>query len=192
MGWIIVGNFVGIELMLVKVGFLIVVMFGYDVQILDEGGNLVVDGELGVIVVKFLLLFGMLFIFWNVEEWFCKFYLNIFFGYYEMGDVGMKDSDGYFYIMVCIDDVINVVGYCFLIGGMEEVLVSYFDVVECVVIGVVDDLKGQLFFGFFCLNVGCNCLYDEIIVEIVKLVWEKIGFVVVFKLVCVVDCLFKI
>lgn len=167
-------------------------MSGYQVDILDDGGYLVVVGEFGVIVVKLFLFPGMLFIFWNVDVCYQLSYLNIFPGYYEIGDVGVKDEDGYFYIMVCIDDVINVVGYCLLIGGMEEVFVEYLDVVECVVIGVVDQLKGQMLLGFLCLNVGIDWLYEEIVFEVVKLVCEKIGLVVVFKMVIVVDCLLKI
>ena len=174
-GWTIAGNPAGIEPMPVKVGSPTVAMPGYDVQILDEGGNPVADGELGAIAVKLPLPPGTLPTLWNAEERFRKSYLNTFPGYYETGDAGMKDSDGYLYIMARTDDVINVAGHRLSTGGMEEVLASHPDVAECAVIGVADDLKGQLPLGFLCLNVGCNRPHDEIIVETVKLVREKIG-----------------
>lgn len=190
-GWTIAGNPAGIEPMPVKVGSPTVAMPGYDVQILDEGGNPVADGELGAIAVKLPLPPGTLPTLWNAEERFRKSYLNTFPGYYETGDAGMKDSDGYLYIMARTDDVINVAGHRLSTGGMEEVLASHPDVAECAVIGVADDLKGQLPLGFLCLNVGCNRPHDEIIVETVKLVREKIGPVAAFKLACVVDRLPK-
>ena len=190
-GWTIAGNPAGIEPMPVKVGSPTVAMPGYDVQILDEGGNPVADGELGAIAVKLPLPPGTLPTLWNAEERFRKSYLNTFPGYYETGDAGMKDSDGYLYIMARTDDVINVAGHRLSTGGMEEVLASHPDVAECAVIGVADDLKGQLPLGFLCLNAGCNRPHDEIIAETVKLVREKIGPVAAFKLACVVDRLPK-
>lgn len=190
-GWTIAGNPAGIEPMPVKVGSPTVAMPGYDVQILDEGGNPVADGELGAIAVKLPLPPGTLPTLWNAEERFRKSYLNTFPGYYETGDAGMKDSDGYLYIMARTDDVINVAGHRLSTGGMEEVLASHPDVAECAVIGVADDLKGQLPLGFLCLNAGCNRPHDEIIAETVKLVREKIGPVAAFKLACIVDRLPK-
>lgn len=190
-GWTIAGNPAGIEPMPVKVGSPTVAMPGYDVQILDEGGNPVAEGELGAIAVKLPLPPGTLPTLWNAEERFRKSYLNTFPGYYETGDAGMKDSDGYLYIMARTDDVINVAGHRLSTGGMEEVLASHPDVAECAVIGVADDLKGQLPLGFLCLNAGCNRPHDEIIAETVKLVREKIGPVAAFKLACVVDRLPK-
>ncbi len=190
-GWTIAGNPAGIEPMPVKVGSPTVAMPGYDVQILDEGGNPVADGELGAIAVKRPLPPGTLPTLWNAEERFRKSYLNTFPGYYETGDAGMKDSDGYLYIMARTDDVINVAGHRLSTGGMEEVLASHPDVAECAVIGVADDLKGQLPLGFLCLNAGCNRPHGEIIAETVKLVREKIGPVAAFKLACVVDRLPK-
>jgi propionyl-CoA synthetase len=190
-GWTIAGNPAGIEPMPVKVGSPTVAMPGYDVQILDEGGNPVADGELGAIAVKLPLPPGTLPTLWNAEERFRKSYLNTFPGYYETGDAGMKDSDGYLYIMARTDDVINVAGHRLSTGGMEEVLASHPDVAECAVIGVADDLKGQLPLGFLCLNAGCNRPHGEIIAETVKLVREKIGPVAAFKLACVVDRLPK-
>ena len=190
-GWTIAGNPAGIEALPVKIGSPTVPMPGYDVQILDDAGHPVPDGELGAIAVKLPLPPGTLPTLWNAEERFRKSYLNTFPGYYETGDAGMKDEDGYLYIMARTDDVINVAGHRLSTGAMEEVLASHDDVAECAVIGVSDDLKGQLPMGFLCLNSGCNRPHDEIVKEVVKLVRDQIGPVAAFKLATVVDRLPK-
>ncbi|WP_137699448.1 propionate-CoA ligase PrpE [Marimonas lutisalis] len=190
-GWAIAANPVGIELLPVKLGSPSVPMPGYDVQVLDEGGNPMPAGELGAIAVKLPLPPGTLPTLWNAPERFQKSYLNTFPGYYETGDAGMIDEDGYLYIMARTDDVINVAGHRLSTGGMEEVLASHPDVAECAVIGVSDQLKGQLPVGFLCLNAGCNRPHEEVVAEVVKLVREKIGPVAAFKLAVVVDRLPK-
>ena len=190
-GWSIAANPLGIEELPTKLGSPAVPMPGYEVDILDEGGNPMPAGELGAIAVKLPLPPGTLPNLWNAEERFKKSYLTTFPGYYETGDAGMKDEDGYLYIMARTDDVINVAGHRLSTGGMEEVLASHPDVAECAVIGVSDQLKGQLPVGFLCLNAGTNRPADEIVAEVVKLVREKIGPVAAFKLAVVVDRLPK-
>ncbi len=190
-GWAIAANPLGIEELPVKLGSPSVPMPGYDVQILDEAGHPVEAGTLGAIAIKLPLPPGTLPNLWNAEERFKKSYLNTFPGYYETGDAGMKDEDGYLYIMARTDDVINVAGHRLSTGGMEEVLASHPDVAECAVIGVADELKGQLPLGFLCLNSGCGRDHDDVVKECVKLVRDKIGPVAAFKLAVVVDRLPK-
>lgn len=190
-GYTIAGNPVGIEAMPVKLGSPTVAMPGYDVQILDDGGHPLPAGELGAIVVKLPLPPGTLPTLWNAEDRFIKSYLHTFPGYYETGDAGMIDDDGYLYIMARTDDVINVAGHRLSTGGMEEVLAAHPDVAECAVIGVTDDLKGQLPMGFVCLNKGCATTHDDVVKDCIKLVREKIGPVAAFKLCTVVDRLPK-
>ncbi len=190
-GWSIAANPLGIEELPVKLGSPAVPMPGYEVQILDEGGHPVKPGELGAIAVKLPLPPGTLPNLWNAEDRFKKSYLTTFPGYYETGDAGMMDEDGYLYIMARTDDVINVAGHRLSTGGMEEVLAGHPDVAECAVIGVADQLKGQMPLGFLCLNAGCNRPHEEIVAEVVKLVRDKIGPVAAFKLACVVDRLPK-
>ncbi|WP_294620624.1 propionate-CoA ligase PrpE [uncultured Roseovarius sp.] len=190
-GWTIAGNPAGIEALPVKIGSPTVAMPGYDVQILDEGGNEMPAGELGAIAVKLPLPPGTLPTLWNAEDRFRKSYLNTFPGYYETGDAGMKDEDGYLWIMARTDDVINVAGHRLSTGGMEEVLAAHPDVAECAVIGVSDQLKGQLPVGFLCLTKGVNRDHAEIVQECVKLVRDQIGPVAAFKLAVVVDRLPK-
>ena len=190
-GWSIAANPLGIEELPTKLGSPAVPMPGYDVEILDEGGNPVAAGELGAIAVKLPLPPGTLPTLWNAEERFKKSYLNTFPGYYETGDAGMKDEDGYLYIMARTDDVINVAGHRLSTGAMEEVLAGHPDVAECAVIGVSDSLKGQMPVGFLCLNSGCETAHEDVVSQVVKLVREKIGPVAAFKLACVVDRLPK-
>ncbi|ABV92570.1 AMP-dependent synthetase and ligase [Dinoroseobacter shibae DFL 12 = DSM 16493] len=190
-GWAIAANPMGIEHLPVKIGSPSVAMPGYDVQVLDEGGHPVAPGTLGAIAVKLPLAPGTLPNLWQAEERFVKSYLTTFPGYYETGDAGYIDEDGYLYIMARTDDVINVAGHRLSTGAMEEVLASHPDVAECAVIGVSDTLKGQMPLGFLCLSAGVNRPHDEIAKECVKLVREKIGPVAAFKLACVVDRLPK-
>ncbi len=190
-GYTIAGNPAGLEALPVKMGSPSVPMPGYDVQILDEAGHPVKAGELGAIAVKLPLPPGTLPTLWNAEDRFKKSYLAHFPGYYETGDAGMIDEDGYLYIMARTDDVINVAGHRLSTGGMEEVLASHPDVAECAVIGVTDQLKGQLPMGFVCLTNGVTRPHDEITAECVKLVRQKIGPVAAFKLCAVVDRLPK-
>ncbi|MGB0439141.1 MAG: propionate-CoA ligase PrpE [Paracoccaceae bacterium] len=190
-GFAIAANPLGIEALPVKVGSPSVPMPGYDVQILDEGGNPMAPGVLGAIAIKLPLPPGTLPTLWNAESRFRKSYLTTFPGYYETGDAGMIDEDGYLYIMARTDDVINVAGHRLSTGAMEEVLAGHPDVAECAVIGVGDALKGQMPLGFLCLNAGTNRPHEDIVKEVVKLVREKIGPVAAFKLACVVDRLPK-
>ena len=190
-GYTIAGNPVGIEPMPVKLGSPTVAMPGYDVQILSDEGHPLPAGELGAIAVKLPLPPGTLPTLWNAEDRFLKSYLNTFPGYYETGDAGMIDEDGYLYIMARTDDVINVAGHRLSTGGMEEVLASHPDVAECAVIGVTDELKGQLPMGFVCLNNGATTSHEDVIKGCVKLVRDKIGPVAAFKLCTVVDRLPK-
>jgi len=190
-GYAIAANPVGIELLPVKLGSPSVPMPGYDVHILDEGGHEVAPGQLGAIAIKLPLPPGTLPNLWNAEARFRKSYLNTFPGYYETGDAGYKDDDGYLYIMARTDDVINVAGHRLSTGGMEEVLASHPDVAECAVIGVSDELKGQLPLGFLCLNAGCDRDHKDVVAECVKLVRDQIGPVAAFKAAVVVDRLPK-
>ena len=190
-GWAIAANPVGVELLPVKKGSPTVPMPGYDVQVLDEAGHPVAPGTLGAIAVKLPLPPGTLPTLWNAEERFRKSYLDHFPGYYETGDAGYIDDDGYLYIMARTDDVINVAGHRLSTGAMEEVLASHPAVAECAVIGVADSLKGQMPLGFLCLKKGVETPHDQVVREVVGLVRDQIGPVAAFKSACIVDRLPK-
>jgi propionyl-CoA synthetase len=190
-GYTIAGNPAGLEALPVKIGSPTVAMPGYDVRILDEAGHPQKPGTLGAIAIKLPLPPGTLPTLWNATDRFKKSYLTTFPGYYETGDAGMIDEDGYLYIMARTDDVINVAGHRLSTGAMEEVLASHPDVAECAVVGVSDALKGQAPLGLVCLTKGVNRPHGEITSECVKLIREKIGPVAAFKNALVVDRLPK-
>ncbi|EIE50418.1 propionyl-CoA synthetase [Salipiger aestuarii] len=190
-GWGIAANPIGIEELPIKLGSPSVVMPGYDVRILDEGGHEVEPGTLGAIAIRLPLPPGTLQTLWQAEDRFRKSYLTHFPGYYETGDAGKKDEDGYLYIMSRTDDVINVAGHRLSTGAMEDVLSSHPDVAECAVIGVSDAMKGQTPLGLICLSSGVDRDDAEVCRECVKLVRDQIGPVAAFKLCAVVDRLPK-
>ncbi|MEM6303982.1 MAG: propionyl-CoA synthetase [Pseudomonadota bacterium] len=190
-GYTIAGNPAGLEALPVKIGSPTVAMPGYDVQILDDGGYPVAPGELGAIAIKLPLPPGTLPTLWNAPERYKKSYLTTFPGYYETGDAGMMDEDGYLYIMARTDDVINVAGHRLSTGAMEEVLAGHPDVAECAVVGVSDALKGQMPIGFVCLTTGVNRPHEEIAKECAQRVRDLIGPVAAYKLTLVIDRLPK-
>ncbi|MBU2994404.1 propionyl-CoA synthetase [Octadecabacter sp. 1_MG-2023] len=190
-GWAIAANPLGIEELPVKLGSPALPMPGYEIDILDEGGNPVAAGELGAIAIKLPLPPGALPTLWNAEERFKSAYLQTFPGYYETGDAGIKDEDGYLYIMARTDDVINVAGHRLSTGAMEEVLSNHPDVAECAVIGIGDALKGQQPLGLVCLNNGIDRSEEEIAKECVGLIRSEIGPVAAFKRCIVIDALPK-
>ena len=190
-GWAIAANPIGIEVLPTKPGSPSVPMPGYDVQVLDEGGNPVPPGTLGAIAIRLPLPPGTLPTLWNAEDRFRKSYLEHFPGHYETGDAGYVDEDGYLYIMARTDDVINVAGHRLSTGAMEEVLASHPAVAECAVIGVSDRLKGQAPLGFLCLKAGVETPHDQIVRDVVALVRDRIGPVAAFKSACIVNRLPK-
>lgn len=190
-GWAICGNPMGLEKFPVKHGSPTKAMPGWDVQVLDEGRHQVEPGQIGALVCKLPLPPGALPTLWNAEDRFRKSYLNEFPGYYQTGDAGFVDDDGYVYVMTRTDDVINVAGHRLSTGAMEEVLAKHPDVAECAVIGVADDLKGQVPLGFVCLKVGVDRDSDQIVKELVRLVRDEIGPVAAFKQAVVVKRLPK-
>jgi propionyl-CoA synthetase len=190
-GWPIAGNPLGVERLPVKPGSTSVPMPGWDVRCLDEDHNEVTPGETGDIVLKLPMAPGALLTLWNADERFVNSYMVRHPGYYHTGDAGYVDEDGYIFILNRTDDVINVAGHRLSTGAMEEVLASHADVVECCVIGVADELKGQVPLGFLVLKSGVTRPSLEIAAESVAMMRETIGPVAFFKQVLVVDRLPK-
>ena len=190
-GWAIAANPLGIEQLPIKAGSPTVAVPGYDVRILKEDGSEEQNGKIGLIMIKLPLPPGCLPTLWQNDQRFVESYLSHIDGYYLTGDAGFKDEDGYLWIMSRIDDIINVAGHRLSTGGMEEVLANHGDVAECAVIGVADQLKGELPLGLVVLKSGAERKDDELTIELVQMVRDKIGPVASFKLVVVVDRLPK-
>ena len=190
-GWAIAANPVGLELLPIRPGSPTVPMPGYDVQILDEEGELLPAGKMGAICIRLPMPPGCLPTLWHADERYRQSYLSRYPGWYLTGDAGYKDADGYLYIMSRIDDVINVAGHRLSTGAMEEVLAGHKDVAECAVIGVADQLKGELPLGLVVLKAGVSRDPGTIRDELVARVRDQIGPVAAFKLVAVVSRLPK-
>jgi len=190
-GWAICGNPVGLGLLPVKHGSPTVPMPGYELHVLDDKGQPVAPGQTGTLAIKLPLPPACLPTLWNNDARFRKGYISDFPGYYSTSDAGYRDADGYVFVMARTDDVINVAGHRLSTGQMEEVVATHKDVAECAVIGVADDMKGQLPAGFVVLNAGVNRDSKDIEKEIVALVRDRIGPVAAFKNVMVVKRLPK-
>jgi propionyl-CoA synthetase len=190
-GWSIAANCMGIEHLPVKAGSVGPAAPGWDVHALDSEGNDVAAGDVGAIACKLPLPPGTLTGLWQAEERFRSSYLETFPGYYETGDAGFVDEDGYIHVMSRTDDVINVAGHRLSTGAIEEVLAGHRDVAECAVIGAADDLKGQLPLGFLVLKAGVDRPHETIVAETVAMVREQVGPVAVFKKAVVVTRLPK-
>ena len=188
-GWAIAANPMGLEAMPTKPGSATVPMPGYDVQILRSDGSQCDPGEDGAICIKLPLPPGTLCTVWGDDHRYVSSYLSAFSGYYLTGDGGYLDEDGYLFVMGRTDDVINVAGHRLSTGSIEAVLADHPSVAECAVIGVADDLKGQIPRGFVVLKSGASA--DHLSEELVERVRESIGAVAALKKVDVVNALPK-
>jgi propionyl-CoA synthetase len=190
-GWPMAANCLGIERLPVVPGSPTRPVPGWDVRVVDNDGNDRAPGEIGAIVVRLPMPPGTTPTLWNAEDRFRESYLSRFPGFYETADAGYLDENGYVFVMARTDDIINVAGHRLSTGAIEEVLASHDDVAECAVIGVADDLKGQLPVGLLVLKAGVDRPHDEIVAEVVQLVRDRIGPVASFKRAVVVDRLPK-
>ena len=181
-GWCIAGNPVGLGALPVKHGSPTVAMPGYDIRVVDEGNCEVAPSTMGSIVIKLPLPPACLPTLWQADGRMRESYLEEFPGSYKTADAGFKDDDGYIFVMGRTDDIINVAGHRLSTGGMEEVLAAHPDVAECAVLGIKDELKGEVPCGFVVLKSGVNRPPTEIEKECIALIRDKIGPVAAFKL----------
>jgi propionyl-CoA synthetase len=190
-GWPIASNLRGLEPMPIKAGSPTVPVPGFDVCVLDERGREAPAGAEGAICIRLPMPPGTLPTLWNDDERYVASYLSAYEGYYLTGDGGHRDPDGYLFVMGRTDDVINVAGHRLSTGQMEAVLAGHPAVAECAVIGVHDDLKGQVPHGLVVLKAGAQI--DPVVLrdELVGRVRETIGPVASFKDVDVVPALPK-
>ena len=190
-GWPICANCLGIEPIQVKPGSPSKPVPGWDVRVVDLGNRETKRGDIGTLVIKLPLPPGAFPTLWNADERYVSSYLSQFPGYYSTADAGFMDEDGYVYVMARTDDIINVAGHRLSTGAMEEVLASHADVAECAVIGVYDELKGQVPLGFLVLKRGVDRTPGEIVAEVAQMVRQRIGPVAAFKTALVVPALPK-
>ncbi|EHR52728.1 acyl-CoA synthetase/AMP-acid ligase [Saccharomonospora marina XMU15] len=190
-GWPIAANPRGIEKLPVKPGSATVAVPGWDVRILGQSGEELPPGQEGAIAIRLPLPPGALPTLWGDDERFVEAYLSRYEGHYLTGDSGYRDDDGYLFVMGRTDDVINVAGHRLSTGSIEAVLAGHPAVAECAVIGVHDQLKGQLPWGFVVLKSGVDIDEQRLRDELVAAVRADIGPVAAFRDVSVVDALPK-
>jgi len=190
-GWPIGANCIGIELLPVKPGSCGKAVPGYDVRVLDDEGKEVAADKIGNIVIKLPLPPGCFPTLWNNDAAYVESYLGAYPGYYKTADAGYKDEDGYLWIMSRTDDIINVAGHRLSTGALEEVLAAHAAVAECAVIGVADELKGEVPLGLVVLKKGVERSQQEVVAELIQLVREKIGPIACFKTATIVERLPK-
>ena len=190
-GWPIAADLMGLEALPTKAGSPTVPVPGYDVRVVDPDGAEVAPGETGEIVVRLPLPPGCLPTLWGDDQRFVDSYLSQHPGFYITGDGGYRDGDGYLYVMGRIDDVINVAGHRLSTGEMEEILASHPAVAECAVIGVSDQLKGQIPRGFVVLKAGADADPAALSAELIQLIRDQIGPVAALRRVDVVAALPK-
>ncbi len=190
-GWPIGANCVGLGMLPVKPGSCTKPVPGYDVRVLGADGKELPAGQIGSLVIKLPLPPGCLPTLWNNDEAYQKSYLSAFPGYYLTADAGYKDEDGFLSVMTRTDDIINVAGHRLSTGAMEEVLASHPDVAECAVVGVADEIKGEIPLGFIVLKAGVRRPHGEIVTDVVQMVRERIGPVASFRVATVVKRLPK-
>lgn len=187
----ICSNFMGVEQMPVKAGSPTVPGPGWDMQVLDSDGQPVPPGTIGALAAKLPLPPGVFATIWNAHDRYIKSYMSEFPGYYASGDAGMIDEDGYIHVMARTDDVINVAGHRLSTGQMEEILCNHPDVAEAAVLGVADELKGQLPLGLLVLNAGVEKTAGDVSADVIASVRQEIGPVAAFKTALVVKRLPK-
>jgi propionyl-CoA synthetase len=185
-GWPIGANCVGLGMLPVKPGSCTKAVPGYDVRVLGDDGKERPAGEIGSLAIRLPLPPGSLPTLWNNDEAYQKAYLSAFSGYYLTADAGYKDEDGYLWVMTRIDDIINVAGHRLSTGAIEEVLASHPDVAECAVVGVADEIKGEIPLGLIVLKSGVRRANREIITELVQMMRERIGAIASFRVATVV------
>jgi propionyl-CoA synthetase len=180
-GWAICSNPMGIEPQPVKTGSPTFPMPGYNVKVLDEVGEICKPGETGNIVINLPLPPGCLPTLWNDDERFKQSYLSQYPGYYLTGDEGIKDEEGYIFVMGRTDDVINVAGHRLSTGEMEDLIAGHPAVAECAVTGIDDELRGQVPVGFVVLKDGINISQDQMQEELIAIIRREIGAVAYFR-----------
>ena len=190
-GWPIASNCLGIELLDIKPGSPTCAVPGWKIDVLDESCKPVPPGEIGAISLKLPLPPGSLPTLWQNDQRFVDSYLTKYPGYYETGDAGIIDQDGYLHVLSRTDDIINVAGHRLSTGGMEQVLAEHQDVAECAVLGVSDQLKGQIPLGLLVLKDGVNTEHKQIIEDVIRMVRAEIGPVAAFKVAVIVKRLPK-
>ena len=181
-----VANPLGIEMLPTKPGSAGRPVCGYDLRILDAEGHQVATGEEGEVAIRLPLPPGCLPNLWNNTERFKNAYLARHPGYFASGDGGYVDEDGYVFITGRLDDIINVAGHRLSTSTMEEVVAKHSAVAECAVVGMKDELKGEVPLAIVVLKANTAIESEQLQAEVIASVREEVGPIASLKKVIVV------
>lgn len=190
-GWPMIANMMGVEYLPIKPGSAGKAVAGYEISIFNEEGKELEPNEEGYVVIKLPLPPGTLLDLWGDHERFKAGYLNKFPGYYFSGDGGYKDEENYIFITGRVDDVINVAGHRLSTAEMEEIVASHASVAECAVIGINDELKGQIPLALVVLKTNDAVEHFQLETEVVQLIRKQIGAVASLRNVIIIQRLPK-
>jgi propionyl-CoA synthetase len=174
-GWPLLSAHPGVEKTRLKMGSPSFPCYGYDVRLLHEGtGQPVPDGEKGVVTVAPPLPPGCMTTVWGDDARFVNTYFKGFRGQlvYSTFDWGIRDKDGYYFILGRTDDVINVAGHRLGTREIEEAVSMHPNVAECAVVGVADPVKGQMPLAFAVLKDASKNTSPQ---EIMQTVDKQLG-----------------
>ncbi|HEV7477847.1 MAG TPA: propionate--CoA ligase [Burkholderiales bacterium] len=169
-GWPLLSAHPGVEKLPLKMGSPSFPAYGYDVRLLHEGsGKEVKDGEKGVVTVTPPLPPGCMSTLWGDDQRFVNTYFKDFKGQqvYSTFDWGIRDKDGYYFILGRTDDVINVAGHRLGTREIEEAVSMHPNVAECAVVGVADQIKGQMPLAFAVLKDTSKATSSQEVMETV-------------------------
>jgi len=172
-GWPLLSAHPGVEKTKLKMGSPSFPVYGYDVHLLHEGtGKEVADGEKGVVTIKPPLPPGCMSTVWGDDARFVQTYFKDFKNVYSTFDWGIRDKEGYYFILGRTDDVINVAGHRLGTREIEEAVSMHPNIAECAVVGVADPIKGQMPLAFAVLKDSSRKTSAE---EVMQTVDKQLG-----------------
>jgi len=190
-GWSICANCMGVEQLPVIHGSPTLAVPGYNLVIVDKNSQEQEAGTVGALVIKTPLPPGTFSGLWNDDERFNSSYFARYPGYYETGDAGYIDENGYAFVMSRTDDIINVAGHRLSTGAIEEVIAGHADIAECAVIGVPCELKGEIPVALIVLNSQQQSSHEDIQQATIQMVRDQLGAVYSYRSSVIVKALPK-
>lgn len=162
---------------------------GHNFAILGDDGQLLPTGKNGAVVMRQPLAPSAFRSLWNNKAGYDKNFTS-FPGYYETGDAGFFDDEGFLHIMGRTDDIINVAGHRLSTGQMEQIVATVEGVAECAVIGADDSLKGMIPIAFIVARAD-DKTDESLITRVIAKVRSELGAVAALKTACLVPQLPK-
>ncbi len=189
-GGLLSGHFPGLYTVPMKPGTNGMPLFGVDLEVVDENGNPQVPEQRGYLVIRKPWP-GLSLTIWGDPDRFIQVYFSKFKHYYFWtGDYAVRDRDGYFWILGRADEVIKVAGHRLGTYELESALIQHPAVAEAAVVGVPDEIKGEVPVAFVTLKQGYTA-NEKLANELNNWIREKVGPIATLKNVLFVSKLPK-